>query len=185
MAAPGKLELAIEDADARMRRGEHHEAQRAYHEIWPRSKQLAPERRVWLLFAIANAAVRAGDFEDALAACEGAFEGFAKPTKIVVGNPLFHLLHGLAAYELGEPPERTDDAFARTMICGGPAMFTGEDPRHLARMLEILEPPAELGTWDGYTGCSRDRMNGATGYLAELLAQRLGEPPPYRYPDEA
>ncbi len=46
-------------------------------------------------------------------------------------------------------------------------------------MKKILKPPAELGTWTGYTGSSRDLLNGATGHLRELLTEKLGQAPPY------
>lgn len=71
------------------------------------------------------------------------------------------------------------DNLARALICGGPDMFVDEDPGFLADLEQILLPPPELGTWDDYPGVNRDLLNGATGYLAELLAHRLGTPPPY------
>jgi hypothetical protein len=49
----------------------------------------------------------------------------------------------------------------------------------LKRMKEILRPPSELGTWTGYQGCSRDSLNQATGYLRDLLTEKIGSPPPY------
>jgi hypothetical protein len=101
----------------------------------------------------------------------------------MAGNPLFHLFAGLAYHGLGESADKIEDHLARALICGGPATFAGEDPQHLARMCSLLKPPSELGTWDGYEGCSRELLNGATGYLAELLTKRLGAPPPYHYED--
>ena len=58
-----------------------------------------------------------------------------------------------------------------------------EDPAHLEKIQRILKPPAETGQWEGYTGCSRDLLDDAPGYLRELLTDRLGQAPPYTYPD--
>ncbi|MFN9295235.1 MAG: hypothetical protein ACK6EB_44740, partial [Planctomyces sp.] len=38
-------------------------------------------------------------------------------------------------------------------LCGGPEIFAGEDPGHLQRTMEVLLPPAETETWEGYVGC--------------------------------
>lgn len=180
-----ELMAKMREGDAFMRSGQPREAQRAYREAWSLSKDGLDEfGRVWLLLSIANASVRAEDYEEAFDACAGALNGFAE-TRVVVGNPLFHLIAGLACHGLGEDPGAVTDHMARALICGGPAIFASEDPRHLERMQAMLRPPAELGTWVGYEGCSRDLLNGATGYLAELLEARLGKPPPYVYePDE-
>jgi hypothetical protein len=172
----------IARADDLMRAGDARGAQRAYMAAWPLSRgTLEPAARVWLLLSIANASLRAGDAPEAFDACAGAQNGFARSTGLVVGNPMFHLLAGLAAAGLGESAI-AEDNLARALICGGPAMFTDEEPHHLAELRRKLRPPVELGTWDGYEGCSRDKLNHATGYLAELLARRLGSPPPYRGP---
>ena len=176
-----ELVAKIEEGDAFMRSGCPRDAQRAYLEAWPLSRDgLDRVGRVWLLLSIANASLRAEDYDEAFDACAGALNGFAD-TKVVVGNPLFHLVAGLAYAGLGEDPNATTDHLARALICGGPAIFSSEDPRHLERMQAKLKPPAELGTWVGYEGCSRDLLNGASGYLAELLEARLGKPPPYLY----
>jgi hypothetical protein len=138
--------------------------------------------RVWLLLSIANAAVRAEEFDEALGALSALVEHFSD-TGIVVGNPLFHLLVGLGYHGLGENPDGETDNFARALICGGPAIFDNEDPAHLEKIQRILKPPAETGQWEGYTGCSRDLLDDAPGYLRELLTDRLGQAPPYTYPD--
>ena len=54
--------------------------------------------------------------------------------------------------------------------------------RVLPRMTSILRPPAELGTWNGYEGCSRDLLNDADGYLLELISSKLGLTPPFSAP---
>jgi hypothetical protein len=175
----------LEAGDRRMREGNPAQALAEYRAAWPLTRgTMEPVQRVWVLLSLANAAVRAGDFDEAFAALSGLQNGFAQ-TKVVAGNPLFHLLVGLTYVGLRETPDRYSDAFARALVCGGPEIFAGEDPQHVDAMKRILKPPAELGTWDGYTGCSRDLLNGATGFLAEVLAERLGAPPPYRYPDPA
>jgi hypothetical protein len=172
-------DMVLHEGDALMWANQPREAQRAYQRAWPASSGLDARERVWLLFCIANASIRAGDFDDAFAACAGAQKGFAS-TGIIAGNPLFHLLAGLAADALDEFELATDN-LARALICGGPAIFVDEDPHHLARMKTLLRPPAEIGTWDGYEGCSRNLLNGASGFLAELLTKRLGKAPPYEY----
>jgi hypothetical protein len=172
----------IARADELMRAGDARGAQHAYMAAWPRSRGvLEPAARVWLLLSLANASLRAGDATEAFNACAGAQNGFAHSTGVVAGNPMFHLLAGLAAAGVGESAI-AEDNLARALICGGPAMFVDEEPHHLAELRRKLLPPSELGTWDGYEGCSRNKLNGATGYLAEVLTGRLGSPPPYRGP---
>ena len=165
-----------------MRAGDWAAAQQAFKDAWPVSHgDLDPVRRVWLLVRIALASVRLGDFEEGFEACAGAQQGYAHSSGIIAGNPLFHLVAGLAAHHLGER-EIADDNLARTLICGGPKMFHGEDPALLARMRTILRPPAELGTWDGYEGVGLDHLDTTDGYLRELITERLGSPPPYPPP---
>ncbi|MGC4086889.1 MAG: hypothetical protein QM756_03115 [Polyangiaceae bacterium] len=169
-------------ADELMRAGDFSRAQRAYMAAWPLSRDtLEPGARVWLLLSIAHASLRASDPTEAFNACAGAQNGFARSTGLVAGNPMFHLLAGLAATATDEPAI-AEDNLTRALICGGPAMFADEDPRHLAALKQKLLPPAELGTWDDYEGCSRHKLNQASGYLAELITERLGSSPPYRPP---
>ena len=165
-----------------MRQGQPDVALEKYQEAWSlsRAEPMTAGDRVWVLISIANAAVRTGEFDEAFDALAGAHT-LAKEAGNVVGNPMFHLLVGLAYAGLGESSEAMVDNFARALICGGPAMFAGEDPQRLEAMQRILNPPAELGSWEGYEGCSRDQMNGVTGYLRELLTVRLGSPPPWTY----
>ncbi len=169
----------IEIADNLMRENRPEDALKAYLAAWPQLQcKLGITEQVWLLLSIANAAVRGGDFEEALAALSALPERYSE-SGIVVGNPLFHLLVGLTLHGLNEDPDGETDNFARALICGGPDLFGGEAPVHLKRMKELLLPPVETGTWDGYGGCSRDHLNDATGYLREFLTARLGSPPPY------
>ena len=173
----------IDKADEHMRAQQPAEALKAYQDAWTQSREeLDQSQQVWLLLSIANAAIRHRDFEEAFDALSALSEGYAD-TGIVVGNPLFHLLVGLTYHGLDENPDGETDNFARALICGGPEIFSGEHPAHRERIKEILRPPAELGTWDGYEGSSRDLLNGATGYLHHMLTERIGAPPPYIYND--
>jgi hypothetical protein len=178
-----ELATALEAGDRAMREGRAADAQRHYQAAWPLTRALDPVGKVWVLLSLACAALRAGDPEDAFEACAAAQAHFAKSSGVVAGNPLFHLFAGLAYDGLGDSPEQATDHLARALICGGPAIFDGEDSRHLAHLLTILRPPSELGTWEGYEGCSRDLLNGARGFLADLLTERLGAAPPYHYDD--
>jgi tetratricopeptide (TPR) repeat protein len=169
----------IETADAQMRAKLYADALASYQAAWSElSDELSETQRVWLLLSIANAGIRLGDFDEAFDALAALHEHYGD-SGIVVGNPLFHLLIGLAYSGLDHNPEGETDNFARALICGGPEIFSGEDPVHLSQTTEILRPPAELGTWTGYEGCSRDLLNSATGYLRELVTERIGTPPPY------
>jgi hypothetical protein len=169
----------IDVADNLMRESRPGDALKAYQAAWPKlQRQLDSKQQVWLLLSIANAAVRFGDFGEAFEVLAVLPEHYSK-SKIVVGNPLFHLLVGLSFHGLNENPEGETDNFARALICGGPEIFVGEAPTHLQRTVEVLLPPAETETWDGYVGCSRDLLNDATGYLRELLTAKFGSAPPY------
>lgn len=169
----------FEVADGHMRAKQYEQALASYQAAWSQlAGELNESQQVWLLLSIANAAVRLGDFSEAFNALAVLPEHYAE-SGIVVGNPLFHLLVGLSFHGLNENPQGETDNFARALICGGPEMFSGEEVSHLRRMEDILSPPAELGTWKGYRGCSRDLMNKAPGYLRELLTEKIGSPPPY------
>ena len=169
----------IETADNHMRNGRIQGALAVYQEAWAKlAGELDSVQQVWLLLSIANSAIRSGDFEEAIGALSVLPEHYAD-SNVVVGNPLFHLLVGLAYEGLNDDPDAQTDNFARALICGGPEIFMLEDPKHLRRMKKLLKPPAETGAWDGYTGCSRELLNGATGYLRDLITQKLGSPPPY------
>jgi len=173
-----------ETADEHMRAGRYEDALAAYQTAWSQLQdELDETQQVWLLFSIANAAVRLVDFEEAFEALSVLPEHYAD-SGIVVGNPFFHLLVGLSYHGLNENPDGETDNFARALICGGPEMFFGEDPSHLKQMQEILRPPAELGTWTGYQGCSRDLLNQAPGYLRELITEKIGSAPPYASPSD-
>jgi hypothetical protein len=181
MSEEMRFSEVVEKAEQSMRESDYGIALSCYQEAWTLSGENSGiTERVWLLLALATAAVRLGDYDEAYEAIYGLFNGFAD-TGIVVGNPYFHLIAGLAFHGLGDADKSETDNFARTLICGGPEMFNGEDPEFLERMKQLLKPPAELGTWDGYKGCSRDLLNGASGYVREVIAEKIGSPPPYTY----
>jgi len=174
-----QIRSLVVQADQHMREQRAGDALKVYqaaalqgHEYFSKSQQ------VWLLLSIANAAIRQGDLQEANDTLSNLLAEY-RDTGIVLGNPLFHLLVGLSYHGVGENPDAATDNFARALICGGPEIFAGENPIHLERMQKILHPPAETGTWTGYKGCSRDLLNGATGYLRELLAKKIGTPQPY------
>lgn len=177
----------IRNADALMRAGRAEDAKRAYMAAWPASKELDARQRVWLLISIAYASVRTRDFDEAFKACAAAQNNYAHSTRIIAGNPLFHLLAGIAAAELNQAAI-AEDNLARALVCGGPAIFEGEDAKYLEAGRSKMLPPIEMGgTWDGYRGGSLAQLNSVSefvgdGYLVEVLTQRLGTPPPYRKP---
>ena len=173
----------IAKADQLMRDNEPQLAFQTYQEAWTEhSPDPDQQERVWLLLALANAAIRAGEFEEAFDALYVLPQHYSE-TGIVVGNPLFHLLVGLSLHGMNDNQDAQTDNFARALICGGPEIFNGEDPSHLENIQQILKPPAETGTWTGYVGCSRDQLNDSTGYIRELITKKIGSDPPYEYGD--
>ncbi len=174
------LEDFIEVADDLMRSGDPRAAMSAYQRVWEdHAGELGSHEHVWLLLSIGNAAVRAGDFDEAFGALSALPEYYGE-SGIVVGNPLFHLLVGLTLHGFGDDPAGVEDNFARALICGGEAIFAGEDGAHLDAIERVLRPPADTGTWAGYEGAARGLLDGAPGYLRELITQKLGAAPPYR-----
>lgn len=172
----------IRRGDTLMREGRPAEALTHYNAAWSGEEGFSERHAFWILLSIGLAALRAGDPDQTLRALSGAQRHFAHSTGIVTGNPLFHLVAGLAADALGETPIAHDN-LARALITGGPALFSGEDPRHLETVLGLLQPPAETGTWEGFEGVSRNLLDHLLdffpdGYLVELVTERLG-PLPY------
>lgn len=133
----------------------------------------------------ANAQFCAGDFDDSFDTSVTAFELF-KDLGYVVGNPFFHLRIGQASFELESPEGRDQsstsiDNLARALICGGIEIFSNEDTKYLAPVLEVLRPPQVFDSWQSAVsqGCSVDQLNGASGFLADVLKSKYGAPPPY------
>ena len=177
------LNELVNAADDCMRNQQYKKALETYQEAWPLTSEVYSKKEcVWLLLSIATAAVKSEEYEEAYDCIYSLFESFAD-TEIVVGNPYFHLMAGLTFAGLGDEDDNRIDNLARTLICGGPEMFNGENPALLSEMKEILRPPEELGTWEGYEGCSRDTMNDCSGYLKEIITKKIGAEPPYIYED--
>jgi hypothetical protein len=137
------------------------------------------------LLSGANAQFCLDDFEGCYDTAVTAFNLF-KSLGYVVGNPFFHLRLGQASFELESPEDRdergtTIDHLARALICGGIEFFRHEDSKYLDPLLQILRPPEGCASWHVATGqgCSIDKLNGATGFLAETFASKYGTPPPY------
>ncbi len=139
----------------------------------------------WLLLSGANAQFCSGDFEGCLDTCVTAFELF-KDLGYVVGNPFFHLRIGQASFELDPPGERnpadvTIDNLARALICGGIEIYRHENEKYLEPVLRVLRPPKGFSSWHEAIGegCSVEKLNSASGFLAELIATKYGVPPPH------
>ncbi len=133
----------------------------------------------------ANAQFCLGDFEGTLDTGATIFNIF-KDVGHVVGNPFFHLRMGQASFELENPATRDTasmsiDNLARALICGGIEIFSNEDPKYLAPVLQVLRPPAGFDSWRSAQGqgCALDQLNGASGFLAALFESKYGAPPPY------
>lgn len=146
------------------------------------------ENAFWLLLSGANAQFSAGDFEGCLDTGMTAFDLF-KDLGYVVGNPFFHLRIGQASFELDPPADcdpagMTIDNLARALICGGIEIYGHEDEKYLQPVIQVLRPPEGFSSWHEATGegCSVEKLNGASGFLAELFATKYGTPPPYPGP---
>lgn len=142
----------------------------------------------WLLMSGANSQYCIKDFEGCLDTCVTAFNLF-KDLGYVVGNPFFHLRLGQASFELDPPGERdpddmTIDNLARALICGGIEIYRHEDEKYLEPVIQVLHPPSGFSSWYDAIGegCSVDKLNGVSGFPAELIAAKYGTPPPYPGP---
>lgn len=142
----------------------------------------------WLLLSGANAQFCNDEFEGCVDTCVTAFELF-KDLGFVVGNPFFHLRLGQASFELDpsgerDPADMTIDNLARALICGGIEIYNQEDPKYLEPVLQVLRPPQGYTSWQEATGegCSLEKLNTVSGFLAELIATKYGSPPPYPGP---
>lgn len=192
----------LELADQCMRSRDYAKANDNYHAAWEdyaeqRKKastagtvksfddRHTPRDAFWLLLSGANAQFYLGDFEGCYDTAVTAFNLF-KGLGYVVGNPFFHLRLGQASFEVESPENRdeqgmTIDNLARALICGGIEIFANEDVKYIDRILPVLLPPDGFASWHEATGqgCSVDKLNGATGFLAETFATKYGAPPPY------
>lgn len=175
------LKAKLERGDELMANNKPEDALRLYKEAWDVAGSETEEGKVWILLSTANSAIRcrqASESKDAL----GKAYAFVH-TGILLGNPIFHLLVGLTHHLRNEDTSAKDENFAKALICGGLDIFKGEDGRHLEKLMKHLDPPEHSASWDEYEGCSLDTMNGATGFLASLIEERLGKPLPYEAVD--
>ncbi|MBX3157991.1 MAG: tetratricopeptide repeat protein [Deltaproteobacteria bacterium] len=80
----------------------------------------------WLLVALAECAIRAGDWKRAY---RPMFDAMRCPG--TYGNPWAHLRMGQCRLETGDPTRARDD-LARALRHGGRTIFDGLDPKYLA-----------------------------------------------------
>jgi tetratricopeptide (TPR) repeat protein len=89
----------------------------------------------WLLLALGENAIRAGNFAAAETPLADAFW-----CPGLTGNPWAHLRRGQVALERGDP-HRAADELARAYVGGGRAVFDGQDPKYFALVEDVLRPP--------------------------------------------
>jgi hypothetical protein len=88
----------------------------------------------WLLVALGEAAIQAGDFARAFPPLKDAMHCSG-----TIGNPWVHLRLGQCRFELGD--DRAADELARAYIGGGRTMFDGLDPKYFDLVERVLQPP--------------------------------------------
>ncbi|MBA2543842.1 MAG: tetratricopeptide repeat protein [Deltaproteobacteria bacterium] len=88
----------------------------------------------WLLVAMGECAIRAGDFQRALQPLRDAMH-----CPGTVGNPWVHLRLGQARLENAD--ERAVDDLSRAYMGGGRSLFEDLDPKYFAVVEKTLEPP--------------------------------------------
>lgn len=89
----------------------------------------------WILVALAENAIRAGNFK---AAEEPLQDAMLCPGTI--GNPWVHLRMGQVRFELGDT-DRAADELARAYMGGGRDVFEGQDPKYFGLVERVLKPP--------------------------------------------
>jgi tetratricopeptide (TPR) repeat protein len=89
----------------------------------------------WLLVALGENAIRAGNFEAAAKPFEDAM--YCPGT---IGNPWVHLRLGQVRFELGEL-ELAADELSRAYMGGGRDVFEGQEPKYFELVESVLEPP--------------------------------------------
>ena len=86
----------------------------------------------WLLVALGENAIRAGNFE----AAEGPLTD-AMLCPGTIGNPWVHLRLGQVRFELGQK-DRAGDELARAYMGGGREVFEGQDVKYFALVEKVL-----------------------------------------------
>ncbi len=89
----------------------------------------------WLLVALGENAIRAGNFQGA----EGPLTD-AMWCPGTIGNPWLHLRCGQMRFELGQM-DRAADELARAYVGGGREVFEGQDAKYFALVEQVLQPP--------------------------------------------
>jgi tetratricopeptide (TPR) repeat protein len=89
----------------------------------------------WLLVALGENAIRAGNFQAAAKPLEDAM--YCPGT---IGNPWVHLRLGQVRFELGEL-ELAADELSRAYMGGGRDVFEGQDPKYFELVESVLELP--------------------------------------------
>mmetsp|Transcript_28891 Transcript_28891/g.47761 ORF Transcript_28891/g.47761 Transcript_28891/m.47761 type:complete len:233 (+) Transcript_28891:168-866(+) len=173
------LETTLKRADELMSSSKPEEALPLYQQAWSHADDEEEESKVWILLSTANAAVRCNKVKESKAALGKAYS-FVH-TGVVVGNPLFHLLVGLTHHLVDVDADEKDENFSKAIVCGGADIFKGEDEQVQTslKMLKTRLGPPEEGSWEVYEGVSLDTLNGATGYLATLIEEKMGKPLPF------
>jgi hypothetical protein len=103
----------------------------------PRTKW---EAATWILAALGDAYYLSGEFSqgrDALLTAMHCPEA--------IGNPFLHLRLGQCQFELGFKIVAGDE-LSRAFLLAGDEIFQAEDPKYLAHVKSVLEPPP--GGWD-------------------------------------
>ena len=120
--------------------------------------------RVFFNLALANAALRAGEPAEAFGVCVDTVHDLVG-TGLVVGNPLFHLLTGLAAHGAGEPAGTVRDDLARAAWRRA-GDVRGRRPGPPAQPAGRGAAPAALGRWEARAGtCWRCSPRGSAPRL--------------------
>ncbi len=89
----------------------------------------------WLLLALGENSIRAGNFEAAETPLADAFW-----CPGLIGNPWAHLRRGQVAFERRDL-HRAADELARAYMGGGRSVFEDQDPKYFALVEDVLQPP--------------------------------------------
>jgi tetratricopeptide (TPR) repeat protein len=107
--------------------------------------RLLPEPKIqwnaagWILLALAENAVRAQNYPEAVAALQDAV--YAPGT---IGNPWVHLRFGQAALETRDE-QRAGNELIRAFMGGGREIFSQVDPKYFRFLQSVAKPPQ--GGW--------------------------------------
>ncbi len=73
----------------------------------------------------------------------------------------------------------TIDNLARALICGGIEIYRHEDEKYLEPVIQVLHPPTGFSSWHEAVGegCSVDKLNGVSGFPADLIVAKYARLP--------